>query len=49
MYGKDECCEVMRLCTDLEIIDMFHEHDVIVTPSKVYLCTINFCELCLLS
>ncbi|XP_057437184.1 uncharacterized protein LOC130729436 isoform X2 [Lotus japonicus] len=34
MYCKDEYYEVMRICTDLEIIDMFHENDDIVTPNK---------------
>ncbi|XP_057427599.1 uncharacterized protein LOC130720910 isoform X2 [Lotus japonicus] len=33
-YGNDQCFDVMRICTDLEIIDMFNEHEVIVTPNK---------------
>ncbi|XP_057442168.1 uncharacterized protein LOC130733902 isoform X2 [Lotus japonicus] len=34
MYGKDDCFEVMRICYDLDIIAMFHDHDAIVTPNK---------------
>lgn len=35
MYGKDDCFEVMRICCDLDIIAMLHDHDAIVTPNKV--------------
>ncbi|XP_057440470.1 uncharacterized protein LOC130732440 [Lotus japonicus] len=34
LYGKEGCFEILRICTDLDIIAMFHDHDAIVTPDK---------------
>lgn len=35
MMGRDDCFEVMNICSDAEIIEMFHGDEVVVTPNKV--------------
>ncbi|XP_057455661.1 uncharacterized protein LOC130746899 [Lotus japonicus] len=33
-HDRDDCFQILRICTDLGIIAMFHEHDVLVTPKQ---------------
>ncbi|XP_057454362.1 uncharacterized protein LOC130745936 isoform X2 [Lotus japonicus] len=33
-HDRDDCFQILRICTNLGIIAMFHEHDVLVTPKQ---------------
>lgn len=34
---RNDCFQVLRICTDLDVIAMFHEHDDVETPNQVNL------------